>query len=533
MKRGYVKPATAKLGSWGAALQQLRDQFRGKPPGVGQPSEASSLVTPVRHSQTPATAEVTAPVPPVPADAAATGMPLSSIEGPAQFTAPLDPIARREDVARRLRDIMAAASPRVEERPKQVSDETANVIALAVERGVDILSRRPEPDMRGYIVGIDLGTSSVKCAYRQPYTAGDPVKSFSVPPELRSFEHPCLWQTVLWFDPESKRFSLLPAEQSVPIDGFKSGLIRSDGRAWASADVHVTKAEAMVAFMAMMIAYVIGHYDLTRPLGARAADHILSMNMGIPVAACDDQASIRTYEKMLAAAHDLASVANELTLADVRTTYSNARPEKRAGFEIIPELTAAIAGYAASPTAPDGAHILVDVGASTLDIVAFNLINRRQISVFNASVELLGAAALEEARSAGISDEDFKRACDHAFEEVYGGARRPNRAPTLFHPARRKRYVQLVTIGGGCHSPLHQQFIAEMNKAAVLGDAPVIAPSPPSTITDANCDRTRLLLAYGLTRDLPELLELRLPSQINDLPIGAAAGPQMISKDDV
>jgi hypothetical protein len=428
---------------------------------------------------------------------------------------------------------MAAAAPRVEERPNRVSDETAHSIGRAIVRGAQILSDRPEPDMRGYIVGFDLGTSSVKFAYRQPYMAGDPVRSSPVVPELRSFEHPCLWQTVLWFEPESKRFSLLPTQQSIPIDGFKSGLIRSDGKAWASAGVHVSKAEAMVAYMAMMIAYMIGNYDLTRPLGARAADHFLSINMGIPVAACDDQASIRTYEKMLSAAHDLTSVAHELTLADVRTTYSNARAEKRAGFEIIPELTAAIAGYAANPTAPDGAHILVDVGASTLDIVAFNLINRAKISVFNASVELLGAAALEEARSTGISDDDFKRACDHAFEEVYGGARRPNRAPTLFHPARRKRYVQLVTIGGGCHSPLHQRFIAEMNKAAVLGDAPAIAPSPPPTITDANCDRTRLLLAYGLTRDLPELLELRLPSQIDDLPIRAAAGPQMISKDDV
>jgi hypothetical protein len=387
--------------------------------------------------------------------------------------------------------------------------------------------------MRGYIVGLDLGTSSVKCAYRQPYTAGDPVKSFSVPPELRSFEHPCLWQTVLWFDPESKRFSLLPAGQSVPIDGFKSGLIRSDGRAWASADVHVTKAEAMVAYMALMIAYVVGNYELVRPLGAKGADHFLSVNMGIPVAACDDQASIRTYEKMLAAAHDLAPVADQLTLADVRSTYSNARPEKRAGFELVPELAAAIAGYAADPIAPDGAHILVDVGASTLDIVAFNLLNRSQISVFSAAVELLGAAALEEARSTGISDNDFKRACDHAFEGVYGGARSARRAPTLFHPARRKRHVQLVTIGGGCRSPLHERFITEMNKAGVLGDAPLIAPVAPSGIADAECDKNRLLLAYGLTRDLPELLALRLPSQINDLPIQNEAVPQMITKDDV
>lgn len=532
MKRGDINPATAKLGSWGAALQQLRDQFRGNSPQKAESTQAQSTVTSYAHLQSPEIRSETLGESKSSA-AATTASSTSGAERAARPEVPLNPLARREEVARQLRGIMSAAAPRVEERPTRVSHETGLAIKSALERGAQIFSRRPEPDMRGYIVGLDLGTSSVKCAYRQPYMAGDPVRSFSVAPELRSFKHPCLWQTVLWFEPESKRFSLLPTQGYIPIGGFKSGIIRSDGKAWASADVHVSKAEAMVAYMTMMIAYIIGNYDVIRPLGTRAADHFLSINMGIPVAACDDQATIRTYEKMLAAAHDLAPVANELTLADVRTAYSNARAEKRAGFAIIPELTAAIAGYAADPTAPDGAHILVDVGASTLDVVAFNLINRTQISVFSASVELLGAAALEEARAAGVNDDDFKRACDHAFEAVYGSARHPRRAPTLFHPAYRKRYVQLVKIGGGCHSPLHDNFIAEMNKAAVLGDAPAIAPEPPTGISDAECDRARLLLAYGLTRDLPELLALRLPSEIQDLQTKSAPGPHLITKDDV
>lgn len=34
---------------------------------------------------------------------------------------------------------------------------------------------------------------------------------------------------------------------------------------------------------------------------------------------------------------------------------------------------------------------------------------------------------------------------------------------------------------------------------------------------DLGCDTTRLLLAYGLTRDIQELLELKLPSQVPSL----------------
>jgi hypothetical protein len=92
--------------------------------------------------------------------------------------------------------------------------------------------------------------------------------------------------------------------------------------------------------------------------------------------------------------------------------------------------------------------MLVDVGASTLDMVSFNLLDRTHISIFTACVEMLGSAALDIARTAGISSGDFKRACDDAFEQVYGGARK--KAPTLFHAGYRKQPVQLLKTGGGC-----------------------------------------------------------------------------------
>jgi hypothetical protein len=444
-----------------------------------------------------------------------------------------DPITQRAELAQKIRALLLAKSPQVEGRASRVSNQTAQGVKAALHRGAEIMSRSPEPNLQGYIVGFDLGTSSVKCAYRQPYTAGDPVRALSVPPELRSFDHPCLWQSVVWFAPDTRRFSLIPFDGAVAIDGFKSGLIRGDGRAWASDAVHVSKAEAMTAFSAMMIAYILGSYDIERPLGTKGRDHFLSVNLGIPVAARDDRVTSDIYAKVLAAARDLSAIAGDLTLDDVRTAVSYARPERPSGFQLIPELTAAIAGYASDPTAPDGAHILVDVGASTLDIVAFNLNTRTRISVFTACVELLGAAALEDARRAGISDSDFKRACDAAFDRVYGGARKPQRAPKLFHPGQRRRYVQLVKTGGGCRTAVHEQFISEMTKATVLGDVPAIEPMPPGAITDAECDKGRLLLAYGLTRDLPELLDLRLPSEIDDLPPPSSPGPPPITKDDM
>jgi hypothetical protein len=427
--------------------------------------------------------------------------------------------------------VSVKSSPIVERHARVVSDETTALVKAAIDEGSKRWSDRPTPDINGYIVGLDLGTSSVKCAYRQAYQAGDPVRCLTVPPELRSLDHPCLWQTVVWFDVSNERFSLTPYPGAVPLSGFKSRLLRSPQGNWISDDVPLSDAEAMTGFLALQLAYILGAYHLNRPLGSVGAEHFLTINIGIPVAAHDDGATLQTYERIIAAAHNLASRATDLTLSDVRQAYGNARPERPPGFEIVAELVAAMSAYASDPTAPDGAHFLVDVGASTLDMVSFNLVNKKQVSAFSAAVELLGAAALDDARAQGISDKAFKGACDKAFETVYSRARR--KAPKSFHPGYRKQHVQLIKTGGGCGTKVHEPFIAEMIKPGVLGDGPIVLSLPPDEITGEACDKSRLLLAYGLTRDLPELLKLRLPGEIDDLPPEPPAGPPPITKDDV
>ena len=53
-----------------------------------------------------------------------------------------------------------------------------------------------------------------------------------------------------------------------------------------------------------------------------------------------------------------------------------------------------------------------------------------------------------------------------------------------------------------------------------------------SSVTGVS-DPSRLLLAYGLTRDIPELLELKLPSQVPDIQPRQGPSQPYISKDDV
>ena len=439
----------------------------------------------------------------------------------------------RHNAARQVRAAVEAALPTIDHpRPLSVSAETADQVRAAVEQGASILDQRPGPDEdSGFIIGLDFGTSSVKLAVRQPYQAEDPLAALLVPLELRAEEHAYLWQSVIWFCPATQLFSLVPLPGAVPLDGFKAGLISGHANAPASRSCDVTRAEATAAFLALMLAYTLGRYAKTRPLGPIGGDHFLLVNVGIPVSAVDNVKTRSAFSTVIAAAHSIAPFAGALKLDDVRSALRASAPVLPPGFELVPELTAAIAGYAADPTARAGAHMLVDVGASTLDIVAFNLVGRSKAPVFAAGVELLGASALGWARKAEIDDTTFKRACDLQFENVYGHARSPQIAPMLFHSTYRSADVQALYTGGGCHTDLHRRFVEEMPGA--LGPLAPYRPLPPPRLVNTECDISRLLLAFGLTRDVGELYDCKLPSQIERLPPLGPMEWTMVSKDQV
>jgi hypothetical protein len=448
-----------------------------------------------------------------------------------------DPFERRRLAAVQVRSAVAAAFPSADEpRPTVATPKTKKQIAEALEAGAVIWQERPRPDVdNGFIVGFDFGTSAVKLAVRQPYQSGDPVKALDTPTCLQSRvqPHPHLWPSVVWFHPETELFELTPSDGAIALDGFKSGLIAGKDKEPAHSGLAVTRAEASVAFLGLQLAYLLGRYSIARPLGEIGGDHFLSINIGLPVQSMDNKPVVAAFSRVVSAAVGAARRAPQLTLDVVRDRLKSAPPSLPEGFALVPELTAAIAGYAAEPTARSGAHMLVDVGAATLDIVAFNLIERGQrVSVFACDVEMFGAAAMSWAKAGDITDKMFKDACDHQFDTVWSAAR--DKDPVGFHPANRRVPVSLIKTGGGCATDLHSGFIAEMVKPAVLGEGVIEHPQPPRGISSHKCDLGRLLLAYGLTRDEPELALYRLPSSIPDIQpfVSVWTGPT-ISKDQV
>ena len=431
----------------------------------------------------------------------------------------------------RIRELFGEAPPPIEARPKRAFPWVRSEVEECIARGSEIITASPDPSYPGYIIGCDFGTSSIKLVVRQPYRAGNPTAARPAPNLLQSNRHPYLWQSVLWFSPDSGEFSLLPGKGKVALEGFKAGILAGGGGKRVIPDLPVTRNEAAAAFLAMQLSHCLGWYEKTLPLGADAARNFLAINMGIPVAAQDDTKTYRDFRHIVSAARALMPHAKCLTHSKVRESYQASSHDLPAGFALIPELTAAISGYANEPFARDGAHILIDVGASTLDVVAFNLVNRERVAAFAAEVNLLGAAALDAARADGFSEDLFRAACIGQYDQVFNYARHPRVAPRNFDATLRRNPVQLITIGGGCKTSVHKNFIARVHPT--LGDLKLVNPSPPTQMTSLKCDASRLLLAYGLTSDIPEQLELRRPSEIPLIDDQQSAPISFVSKDDV
>ncbi len=138
--------------------------------------------------------------------------------------------------------------------------------------------------------------------------------------------------------------------------------------------------------------------------------------MGLPAAIKNDPRLGEIFALVGKAAW-LASQRQSATLASAEEAVKDIKNEKEDecdfNFNLIPEVIAEVVGYARSPLRDEGLHLLVDIGASTLDVCSFRLADEGgedHYSILTADVKLLGAKHLHGKRVEGL-----KRAIeDHA-----------------------------------------------------------------------------------------------------------------------
>jgi hypothetical protein len=237
--------------------------------------------------------------------------------------------------------------------PASIDTQEARHLERCLQTGAAILAQHPTPDEAGYLVGFDFGTSSSKVVVHQQ-GAGDLAYALPVPRPLQASElgicQQHLWRSVVWFHPSRSQFTLSPQDGSIPIHGFKTGLIQSQGNRMMTAGV--THAQAATAYLALMVAYVVGFHQSETPEGFDGESHFSRFHFGIPVACLDEAKCAAEFRRVLVAAFNAAPFAADLDIQTVKAALGEAvdvTPSGDTPFWMFEELAAVIAGYNASP----------------------------------------------------------------------------------------------------------------------------------------------------------------------------------------
>ncbi len=247
------------------------------------------------------------------------------------------------------------------------------------------------------VIGFDFGTSCTKVVIQSPFK----LNARSVAVDFLEDGHPSARQlvaTALFLDSRGQHF-LREVEGCVSARRDLKVRIFSDGQRAESSD-DVNRASIYVG---LVLRAARRFFFKTQGRFYRHDRLRWGMNLGVPSAGYDDDA-IRARFSRVARAGWLLSLGSEPpTLRDSEAAVEKASAQGAVGIEVavVPEVAAEVVGYAKSRFRREGLHLILDIGASTMDLCAFVLSEQQGDDLFallTADVKPLGLLALHDER---------------------------------------------------------------------------------------------------------------------------------------
>jgi len=428
--------------------------------------------------------------------------------------------------------------------------------------------------MADLVVGLDFGTSCSKIVIRSPFLYR--AQALAIPfGELAHSSSPYLLPTVTYEDPSGglglamRRPARRHADLKVALmESSDDALVRARAAAYLGRALRLARV-----WLLETQAEAYGHFRLR-----------WALNLGIPSAGYDDDRIRAAFVSVARGAWILSLLPEAPTAAkamqvleQVEGGDSGAVDERGPSgvpVAVVPEIAAEVVGYARSHRRDEGLHVMLDVGASTIDLCGFVLHAREgedHYELLTAVVERLGLHELhrrrvdvarvedalddllapipESARSYVGSDSDeigerlsevdaqYVRECTSKIMEVLMALRRA-RDP---NSNRWQRGLPLFVAGGGCRFGLVRDAIDEANRRFTTATrAKGLFPSPLAALETLRNEDVpedlmgRLAVAYGLSFDSLDIGEIRPPREVADIPPPRPRPPlDPITKDQV
>jgi len=251
------------------------------------------------------------------------------------------------------------------------------------------------------IIGLDLGTACTKVVIRTPDHFGNAC--FVVP--FGKFGHTTneyLLPTHLSLT--SNHYTLPASGSSGDYSDLKMRLIES-----LSSFDESDAIDNSIAYLALVFRYVRTWFLREKRDAYGDFKLIWQVNIGIPsaTAECDDLCQL--YQKTVYTAwrfslHD-GGITYPGLLSFRELLHLDDSLESQELISVFPEVAAEVAGYTQSDLRQEGLHLLVDIGAGTMDVCGFNVYRHNGnnlLPLFATSVERQGVCMLHEKRRSAM-----------------------------------------------------------------------------------------------------------------------------------
>lgn len=291
--------------------------------------------------------------------------------------------------------------PLPQEPIRRVTESKPEIMAKEVKK-ISLVDQQATKEKRDLIIGFDLGTACTKVVIQDPdirlahaiplSNESDPLRKYLLPTEIR-------------FSPRDG-FSLERSSQNPFVRHLKLLLMERPNENISlndSPEIEISGLEITAAYVALVLRKARDWFIKERANVYKGCDIAWHLNVGIPIKNYDDIDAKKNFEKMATGAWWLSkqnSPISQIHTGEMKRLLYNQNFNPgipRDQINVVPEVAAQVAGYARSQLREEGLHMLVDIGASTLDTATF-LLNKKEDEdryiFLTARVEKLGSLEL-------------------------------------------------------------------------------------------------------------------------------------------
>ncbi|MBZ0203240.1 MAG: hypothetical protein K8I03_09525 [Ignavibacteria bacterium] len=413
------------------------------------------------------------------------------------------------------------------------------------------------------IMGLDFGTSSSKVVLQVP----EYIRAYPVIFENGYPDSKFLMPTRPFFD-KNGDIQLASVDDTIPLRELKLRLLGND-----EAQLEfVPEMELETTPEVLTVGYLARVIQLSRTWFLKQYEESykqfkVSWNLNLGVPSIGKQFNeIKEYFMDIAYAAWSLSLHENITLVASEKVCEEMHKKSVtvkdiASINVLQEVIAQVLGYAKSDVRKEALHMLIDIGAGTLDISTFNLFERERklkFSIFTGEVEQLGGFEIHKNRinnvktfvnewlsQAGRAENPIKaiptvieayvpnvaekldiKTIDLEFSNKCYTAVQENISALLKkYPNAPEYKTGIITFmcGGGRNIPIYQKVLSEINQIANSHGTPKVKEEDlhkPKNIESSIGEEHyhRISVAYGLSMPFEGDFDVRTPDEIRNAP---------------